>query len=94
MREWWDQVTKKYDLDPHHFHLLQAAAEAWDRLQQAGRALREHGLTYVDEGKLRPRPEVAIERDARIGYARILRQLGLDQAEHEPYRSGVGITGE
>jgi hypothetical protein len=92
MREWWSDVTAKYDLDPHHYYLLRGAAEAWDRLQQAGAALRNDGLTYVMEGKLRARPDVAIERDARIGFARLLRKLGLDQADAEKHRSGLGIT--
>jgi hypothetical protein len=65
--------------------LLTAASEAWDRLQEAREALQRHGLTFNDRhGMPRTRPEVAIERDSRIAFARILRELRLDvgQPDH------------
>ncbi len=78
-RTWWDTVCRDCDLEPHHVRLLTVAAEAWDRTQQAREALAEHGLTYDDRfGQPRSRPEVAIERDSRIAFARLLRELGLD----------------
>jgi len=59
--------------------LLQAAGEAWDRYQQARTALAEHGLTFTDDkGMVRARPEAAIERDSRIAFARLIRELDLD----------------
>jgi phage terminase small subunit len=58
------------------------AGEAWDRATQAREALAEHGLTYTDRyGGPKARPEVAIERDSRIGFARLLRELGIDDVE-------------
>jgi phage terminase small subunit len=67
-----------YDLEPHHQRLLQAACEAWDRLQEAREVLRQEG-TYV-EGRYGPRahPAVAVERDSRVAFARLLRELDLD----------------
>lgn len=68
-----------YALEEHHERLLTLACEAWDRAEQAREALLEHGLTYVDRFDCpRPRPEVAIERDSRIGFARLVRELDLD----------------
>ena len=83
---WWVSVTQEFELEPHHARLLQAAAEAWDRLVEARTALAEHGLTYTDRfGAPRLRPEAAIERDARIGFVRVCRELGLqDQPERRP----------
>jgi phage terminase small subunit len=78
-RRWWKTVLADYDLDPHHLKLLQAAAEAWDRLQDARKAIGEHGTTYTDRfGAPRLRPECAIERDSRLAFARLIRELDLD----------------
>jgi phage terminase small subunit len=73
-------VVKTYSLEPHHLHLLALACRAWDRAEQARQALAEAGtLTFQDDrGMVRARPEVAIERDARTGFARLLRELDLD----------------
>jgi hypothetical protein len=76
---WWRSVNDDFDLDPHHVRLLTLAAEAWDRGQQAREIIDRDGMTYLDRfGCPKPRPEVAIERDSRIGFARLLRELALD----------------
>ncbi|RIK66286.1 MAG: hypothetical protein DCC66_13440 [Planctomycetota bacterium] len=78
--EWWRSVIQDYALEPHHVRLLTLAAEAFDRAMEAREALAAAGsLTYqTARGEPKPRPEVAIERDARIGFARLLRELALD----------------
>jgi phage terminase small subunit len=86
-RQWFERVTADYELEPHHLRLLTLAAEAWDRCVQARVALAEHGLTYDDRFKQpRARPEVAIERDSRIAFARLLRELALDIEEPDAPR--------
>lgn len=78
---WFEEVVAEYDLESHHVRLLIKACEANDRCEQAREALKKHGLTYTDRfGSPRARPEVAIERDNRIAFARLLRELGLDIA--------------
>jgi P27 family predicted phage terminase small subunit len=78
-RVWWRSVVREYELQDHHLRLLQAAAECWDRLQQARELLSRDGLVVEGrEGGMRPHPCVAIERDARIGFARLVRELDLD----------------
>jgi len=78
-RHWWRQVAAAYVLEGHHLKLLTLAAEAWDRCQQAREALAEHGLTFVDRfGQPHARPEAAIERDSRLAFARLVRELDLD----------------
>jgi len=85
--DWWDAVVTDWTLDEHHKRLLTAAAECWDRLQEAREALQKYGTVYVDRfGQPRARPEVAIERDSRLHFARLLRELDLD-AEAAPDRS-------
>lgn len=78
---WFASVVTDYELDPHHIRLLTLACESWDRGQQARQVLDRDGLTYQDRfGAPRARPEIGIERDSRIAFARLVRELGLDLA--------------
>jgi P27 family predicted phage terminase small subunit len=78
---WFTSVLKEYELDSHHIRLLTKACEAWDRSEQAREAIAKHGLTYTDRfNSPRARPECAIERDSRLAFARLVRELGLDVA--------------
>lgn len=77
--KWWKAVVGDWDLESHHIRLLTLAAESWDRCQQARKRLAKHGLTYTDRfDQPRSRPEIGIERDSRIAFVRILRELDLD----------------
>lgn len=76
---WWLTVIEEYELEGHHLRLLQLAGEAWDRCCQAREALAAEGLTFTDRfGAPHARPEVAIERDSRTAFARLIRELDLD----------------
>ena len=76
---WWRNVVREYHLELHHIRLLTLACESWDRCQQARAALQAHGLTFEDaSGNPRPRPEIAVERDSRLAFARLVRELDLD----------------
>lgn len=77
-RGWWNSVVQDYQLEGHHLRLLQAACEAWDRLQQAREILAADGLTTRTETGLKAHPCIAIERDSRLGFARLVRELDLD----------------
>ena len=80
--EWWASVVDDYGLEPHHVRLLTLAAEAWDRGQAARAVIDAEGLTFEDRfGQPKARPEVAIERNARVALARLLRELALDFEE-------------
>ncbi len=77
-QSWWRAIVAKFELEPHQLHTLQAAAESWDRKEQARQALAQHGLSYVDaKGMVRALPEAAIERDSRTAYLRAMRELDL-----------------
>jgi hypothetical protein len=72
-------VVEDYDLEEHHLRLLQLAAEAWDRAEEAREAMAVHGITFLDRfGCPRARPEIGVERDSRIAFARLIRELDLD----------------
>ena len=78
-RAWWQSVHQDYDLGEHHSRLLTMACEAWDRACQAREILAKDGIVIGGrEAAARPHPAVAIERDARIAFARLVAQLNLD----------------
>jgi phage terminase small subunit len=88
-RTWFTSVCRDYVLEQHHLRLLQAAGECWDRLQEARQTLARDGLTIATgDGGLKAHPCVAIERDARIGFARLIRELDLDVEAPVSTRSG------
>jgi P27 family predicted phage terminase small subunit len=91
-RAWVEDLLGSYRLEEHHVRLLVLAAEAWDRHVSACAQLAKDGLTIGGrEGGLRPHPAVAIARDAAASFARLLQQLGLDDAD-QPAR-GPGRPG-
>ena len=78
-REWFESVMGQYELEEHHIRLLTLACEAWERAQEARITLKKLGMVYIDRFKApKARPEVAIERDAAILFARLVRELDLD----------------
>ena len=81
---WWRRVLADYDLEEHHERLLTLAAEAYDRAQEARQKLAEDGTFYTDRfAQPKAHPAVAVERDARLSFARLMRELALD-AEPAP----------
>src|SRR5262245_40538646 len=82
MKRWWQTENEKFEFGTHQLKLLELACGAWDRMTQARQALSKHGLTHMDDkGGIRPRPEIAIERDSRIAFARLVRELHLDNPD-------------
>lgn len=78
-RTWWESVVAAYTLEEHHRKLLTLAGESWDRCKAARTVIDAQGLTYDDRhGQPRTRPEIAIERDSRLAFTRILREIDLD----------------
>jgi phage terminase small subunit len=77
-RRWYLDVLEHFDLEEHHERLLRAAAECWDRLQQAREVLAKEGIVVPGRYGPRAHPAVAIERDTRLAFARLLRELDLD----------------
>jgi len=78
-RVWFESVCEGFELEGHHERLLQVAGESWDRAQAAREAVKRHGLVYRDRfGAPKPRPEVAMARDAMVVFMRAVRELRLD----------------
>lgn len=75
----WRHTVAEFDFEPHHERLLTLACEAWDRGRDAGEAVARDGAFYVDRhGATRPHPGLAVQRDATMTFARLLRELDLD----------------
>jgi hypothetical protein len=54
------------------------AASAFDRAQEARDLLATAGIVQMTPTGLRAHPAVKIEEQARLGFARLLRELDLD----------------
>jgi phage terminase small subunit len=81
-RRWFVVVMTNFEMEEHHERVLLLACEALDRATAAREAIGKHGITYLDRfGAPKPRPEVAIERDSKVVFARLLRELRLDLDE-------------
>jgi P27 family predicted phage terminase small subunit len=79
-RAWFEAVATSYQLEPHHFRILQLAAEAWDRAGQARRILARDGIVYYDKaGQPRKHPMISVEENARLQFARLVRELALEE---------------
>jgi phage terminase small subunit len=88
---WFTEVVRTYELESHHVRLLTLAAEAWDRAEQARAVIDKEGLTFLDRfSQPKTRPEVAIERDSRVSFARLLRELNLDVSVPESRPPSLG----
>jgi P27 family predicted phage terminase small subunit len=78
-RRWWTNVVGTYELEEHHVRLLTLAAEAFDRATEARTVLARDGIIVTDRyGSPKAHPAVAIERDSRTAFARMIRELDLD----------------
>jgi len=92
-KAWWRSVDAGYLLEDHHVRLLSEAASAWDRAQQARELVDADGLVTVDRfGQSKPHPAVTIERDARVLFARLMRELNLDDAPEAARVPRIGRT--
>ncbi|MCF6113876.1 hypothetical protein [Mesorhizobium muleiense] len=83
-RKFFRGVVEDYSLSEHHIKLLVLACEALDRGEQARITIADQGVVFTDRfGCPRAHPCVAIERDSRTAYARLLRELALDFGEDD-----------
>jgi P27 family predicted phage terminase small subunit len=89
-RRWFTQISTDYELESHHLKLLQAAAECWDRVQEARKLLAKDGVCFTDRhGHIRPHPATQMERDNKTLFARLLRELALDVEEPNASRPPI-----
>lgn len=74
----WRSIVDGYELENWAVDVVTVAACALDTHEKASEVLSREGLTYTAGNLVRPRPEVAIARDARVGFLRAVRELRLE----------------
>ncbi|MGH9322913.1 MAG: P27 family phage terminase small subunit [Vicinamibacteria bacterium] len=90
---WYRTIVSGWELDVHHLRLLERAARAWDRIEEARTILDRDGLVILDRfDQPKEHPAAKAERDYSILFARLVRELGLDDTpspdETRPPRIG------
>jgi phage terminase small subunit len=85
-RKWWSCVLASYQIEDHLIPTLTAAAEAWDRKEQAREVLAKEGLTVECRDGTKTHPCVAVERDSRLAFLRAVRELRLDPDQPDDVR--------
>jgi len=85
-KKWWSGVMADYEVEDHAVQTVTAAAEAWDRKEQARLILEKDGLTVECRDGVKTHPCVAVERDARLAYLRAVRELCLSAEDPDENR--------
>lgn len=78
-RAWWREMIAAYAFDPAALRILEGAATTWDRALSARESIASEGAVIHDRfGSPRTHPAVAIEKNALIAFARLMRELAID----------------
>lgn len=78
-KEWYQEIINEYELEAHHLKILLAAAEALDRIEEARKVIKQEGSYYRDRfDQPKAHPALDVERNNKILFARLVRELGLD----------------
>ena len=79
-KRWWRSVMETCRLGPDEVEILTAAAEAWDRKEEARQLIAEEGIVMHDDAGLPiTHPAVQIEDQAADRMARLIRALNVEQ---------------
>ena len=75
----YDAVAAEYELSAHHVDILRQAADTIDRIDYSQRILKEAGDYFLDKfGQPKAHPATRTLRDDKIVFARLCRELALD----------------
>jgi phage terminase small subunit len=80
-KSWFNSIASQFEFGSEaEWSLLEQAAGCLDRIDQAREEIVEHGLLVpTGNGSFKPNPATNIERDNRILFARLLRELRLNE---------------
>jgi len=84
-KSFWRRIMAEFAVqDPHHLELLTQACRCLDRIEQARSEVATAGAYYQDRFfQPKPHPGLAVERDQRVLFCRLLREMALDIAPPE-----------
>ena len=78
-RNFYKKVIEEFEFSEHHLKILQAACETWDRIVEARIEVEKKGQFFVDRwNQPRENPAAKSERDQKVVFARLIRELNLD----------------
>ncbi|MBA7493145.1 hypothetical protein ES702_03700 [subsurface metagenome] len=80
-RDFFNKVSKKFELKDHHIKILnlKLACECLDRIEEARLQIEKDGAYHTDRfGQPKSHPALQIEKDNKIIFDRLIRELNLD----------------
>jgi phage terminase small subunit len=80
-QRWFTEMAATYALESQGVQLLTLAAEARDRAEQARARIVKDGAYVQGRYGLRAHPAIAVERDSRLAFARLVRELQLEDQQ-------------
>jgi P27 family predicted phage terminase small subunit len=84
----WATISEAWILSEDAEVILSLALEAFDRMREAQKCIKKHGIVIEDRwGQLKANPAVLIERDSRAALLSAFRSLELGL---EPIRDKIG----
>lgn len=79
-RAYWHTVIEAFVLDDDGLELLFQSCSMLDRAESAAATIAAEGMVQRDRfGQLKPHPLVEIERQSRLAFARLRRELNLSE---------------
>jgi len=86
-KRWWAKIIGTWQLEPHHVELLSQAAGCLDRMEAARLVVATEGAIIRDRFNIpREHPAAKQERDEKLLFAKLCREMNLDPEPSEPSR--------
>jgi phage terminase small subunit len=79
MQKFYREKVQEIEFESHHLKILQLACETWDQVTEARIEREKSGAFFVDRwNQPREHPAAKAERDQKVVFARLMRELNLD----------------
>ncbi len=89
-KKWIRQILADYELESQHVKILIQAGECWDRILLARETVEKNGAYYTDRfGSPKCHPALSEERNNRVVFSRLIRELNLSEGLPETRLPGL-----